>query len=448
MEPEKPQDEAPADETDLLKLDDLPDEILIHITKWLPRVADIVQLGRVSNRFVVLARDEALWHDFLITKWGLYPDRVALETEENTWKQLTLDFESLIGSWYGHASQDDWPSNDGFTMLLEIFSAKPDSNGELLLKGKMTWIDLDGAETSVTGRVTREKVNPLLVKHLHLDSPFAQMYDVKILELTETEVITDSPGIVPSTYKATLIRNSLIGGFHGSSEEHNYSCSGQFVIDRDESLPEETNELEQLDDAMEAGDDEKFFRIGADRLKRHTQQVVDSMRPGSVWVGVARDSALGEHCIEIRCIPLQAEDKEKHVVKVTVRPPSALQMQEIDEETDEPIHSHEGAIDSFMVPLQWLEIRHFSLDGELITKTSSAIYALSYDQECFTIMDHESTNASPQMELAPFRYFGRFNGAESDAISLMYSTALSNEKYMYHGDIIPHRGAAHLILQK
>jgi hypothetical protein len=80
-----------------------------------------------------------------------------------------------------------------------------------------------------------------------------------------------------------------------------------------------------------------------------------------------------------------------------------LQSQEIDEETDEPIHSHEGAIDSFMIPLQWLEIRHFSLDGELVSKTASAIYALSYDQECFTIMDHESTNISPQMELAPFR---------------------------------------------
>jgi hypothetical protein len=97
---------APGDEIEQpLKLDDLPDEILIHVTKWLPRVADIVQLGRVSNRFVVLARDEALWHNFLITKWGLYPDRVELKTEENTWKQMTIDFESLIGSWYGHASQ-------------------------------------------------------------------------------------------------------------------------------------------------------------------------------------------------------------------------------------------------------------------------------------------------------------------------------------------------------
>jgi hypothetical protein len=184
-------------------------------------------------------------------------------------------------------------------MLLEIFSAKPDSNGELLLTGKMTWIDLDGAETAVTGRVTREKVDPRIVNHLHLESPFAQMYDVKILELTETEVITDSPGIVPSSYKATLIRNSLIGGFHGSSEETNYSCSGQFVVDRYESLPEENDELEELDDAMQDGDDAKFFSIGDARLKRHTKQITDNLTPGSVWVGIARDSALGERTIEI-----------------------------------------------------------------------------------------------------------------------------------------------------
>lgn len=89
-----------------IKLDDLPDEILIHISKWLPRVSDIIQLSRLSQRFVALASDEVLFHNFLVTKWGMFPQRADERKRPNqSWKETTLDCELLIGSWHGHASQ-------------------------------------------------------------------------------------------------------------------------------------------------------------------------------------------------------------------------------------------------------------------------------------------------------------------------------------------------------
>lgn len=89
-----------------LRLEDLPDEVLIHVAKWLPRVSDIVQLSRLSQRFVPFGRDELLFHHFLLTKWALHPASAEeRKAPDQTWKELTLDCESLIGSWHGHASQ-------------------------------------------------------------------------------------------------------------------------------------------------------------------------------------------------------------------------------------------------------------------------------------------------------------------------------------------------------
>lgn len=178
-------------------------------------------------------------------------------------------------------------------MHLKIDKAVPSDQGSLLT-GKMTWVDLDGAETAVTGIVTREKVDPRIVSHLHLDSPAAQMYDVKVLQLVETSVITDSPTIVPSTYRAVLIRNALLGTFVGTDEANQYSCAGQFYVNLKESLPPGTEDITDVVAAFEQGSDEMFWASGERRKQRHTEEILASMHPGSVWVGVATDSLLHE----------------------------------------------------------------------------------------------------------------------------------------------------------
>lgn len=303
-------------EGELLLLEHLPDEILIHVSKWLPRVSDIVQLSRVSRRFVPLAFDEALFKSFLLHKWGLIPAKALKKKQENqTWKELVLDSEILLGRWHGHANQDDWPDPDGYRMTLYIYSAKPNEEGELILTGKMKWDDLGEAETSVTGRVTRADPSVQAIAAQLLSATHThQMYDVKKLELKELQVLTDHNTIVPSTYQALLIRNCLIGRFEGTSDEHHYTCSGHFYVDLEEAIPDNDGE----NTTYQTDSDVEFLRQGNERRELREAMIREFVPKGSYWIGGASDSFLNERILEKNKSKTKPDQRRLCLLNITV----------------------------------------------------------------------------------------------------------------------------------
>lgn len=178
------------------------------------------------------------------------------------------------------------------------------------------------------------------------------------------------------------------------------------------------------------------------------------------------------------------EERDSYSNKITVSPPSQLNRkrwaEEGQENVDDPESDEGEGIEQLLVPIHVVEIRHTTLDGAVICKSRAAIYALSFDNESLTIMEIQSENTSPGEAVAPMKCtlsffpfvyfplrelairsciesrsgpysatdFGRFTGAERDALSLMYATSLPNERYSFHGEIVPHRGCAHLIKQR